>query len=76
MTHEPIDISSIGFICQQLQTSIGLILSTADELAIRRSLINGVPHFTATDIDLIRQKLLAELRLRESQVLDQRSNIS
>ena len=75
MTHEPFQLYSIGFACQQLQLPIAAIRAAADRLGLRSSSINGVVHFSESDVDLIREALLAELRLRESQVHDQRSGI-
>ena len=75
MTHEPFQLCSLGYSCQLLQVPISKIREAADRLGIRSSSINGVVHFSESDVDLIREALLAELRLRESQVHDQRSGI-
>ena len=76
----PIDISSIGFLCQQLQTPIGRIRAAADQLGIKASFLNGVSYFDAQAVELIRAELraaiLTELRLQESPAIrDQRSGI-
>ncbi len=70
------EICSIGFCCQRLQVPIAAIRAAADRLGLRSSSINGVVHFCESDVALIRQAILAELRLRESQAFDQRSNVS
>ena len=72
----PIDLSSIGFLCQQLQLPIARIRAAADRLAIEESRLNGVTHYSAADVERIREAILAEMRSRESHVLDQRSNVS
>ncbi len=74
--NEPFQIHSISFTCQLLQQPIGRIRAAADRLGICASSINGVVHFSEADVELIRAALLAELRSRESQIIDQRKNIS
>ena len=72
----PIDLSSIGFLCQQLQLPIAKIRAAADRLGIRSSSINGVVHFSESDVELIRAAILTEMRLQElPAILDQRSSI-
>ena len=72
--NEPFQLYSIGFACQQLQLPIATIRETANRLGICSSSINGVVHFSESDVELIRAAIQAELR--SSAVFDQRSNIS
>ena len=74
--NEPFQLYSIGFACQQLQLPIAKIRAAADRLGIRSSSINGVVHFSESDVELIRATLLSEMRSHESLFIhDQRSGI-
>ena len=69
-----LDISSSGFLAQQLQAPVSRIMDAAGRLGIQPNRINGVPHFTAEDVELIRAALNAGCPAPH--VMDQRSNIS
>jgi len=71
----PINLHSIGYASQQLQTPVQRILATANALAVVPSHINGVIHFEESDFERIRVAIALELRQRESAVHNQRSNI-
>ena len=70
------ELSSIGFLAQQLQAPVSRIMDAAGRLGIQPNRLNGVPYFSAADVELIRGELIAELRSRESHIIDQRSGIS
>ena len=69
------EISSIGFLAQQLQSPIGGIQKAADQLGIKPSFLNGVAYFDSQAVEQIRGLILAEMRLHQSPILDQRSGI-
>ena len=66
----PFQIYSIGFASQQLQLPIAVILTTANQLGIVPSSINGVLHFNEGDAERIRAAAVAG---RRSSLTDQRS---
>lgn len=74
MNH-PIQLMSIGFTCQHLQAPIARIRAAAARLGIQPGSINGVAHFTESDVELIRREIAAELQTHGSSGLNPRTNI-
>ena len=74
--HEHFEISSVGHIAQQLQAPVSQILNAADRLGIKPSFVNNVQYFCVEDVALIREGILAEMRLHELPIDNQCQNIS
>lgn len=74
--NDTFQLYSIGFACQQLQLPIAKIRSTAERLGIQASSINGVTHYSESDVAVIREAVMQEMQSSGPAIIDQRANIS
>ncbi len=51
------DIMSLGYVAQTLQLPLAEIIAAAAKAGIPASRINGIAHYSATDVDKIRRVL-------------------